>query len=212
MFKDVPLITNKSIAKIEHGQFFMSLANNMRSRLFTTQSTHVSKNKNDFKNEFDELLKDLDVLNSTNWPDNVGIQYGDDCVRRLVSRFNLDEKTTIRGFREFKDTKDSSKIKDLHPLLTAVRTIAISSSECERSFSAMNNIVTSKRNALTTEHIASLVFINCIGPPVQLFKPDNYVESWIKSGKRNADEVNCPKRSLQSEDSSYKHLWILFNV
>jgi len=40
----------------------------------------MSKNKNGFKSEFDELLKDLDVLNSNNWPDNVDILYGDDCV------------------------------------------------------------------------------------------------------------------------------------
>ncbi|KAL5237572.1 hypothetical protein ACI65C_004982 [Semiaphis heraclei] len=110
MLKNVQLITNKSIPKIKHGQFFMSLANNLRTRLFTTQANNVSKNKNGFKNE----------------------------------------KITIRGFREFKDTKDSSQINDLHPLLTAVRKIAISSSECERSFSAMNNIVTSKRNAFNT--------------------------------------------------------------
>jgi len=164
------------------------------------------------KNEFDELLKDLDELNYNNWPDNVDIQYVDACVRWLVTRFHFDEKTTIRGFREFKDTKDSSQINYLHPLLTAVRIIAISSSECERSFSAMNNIVTSKRNALTTGHISSLVFLNCIGPPVQLFKPDHYVEVWIKSGKRNSYDVNCPKRSFKNEDNSYEHLWTLFNT
>jgi len=47
MFKDVQLVTNKSIPKIKHGQFFMSLANNLSIRLFTTQATRVSKNKND---------------------------------------------------------------------------------------------------------------------------------------------------------------------
>jgi len=34
---------------------------------------------------------------------------------------------------------------------------------------------------------------------------------WIKSGKRNSDEVNCPKRSSKHEDSSYENLWTLFN-
>lgn len=211
MFKGVPLIMNKSVPKIKHGQFFMSLGNNLRSRLFTTQATHVSKNKNDFKNDFDELLKDLDALDSTTWPDNVDIQYGDDCIRRLVSRFYLDEQTTIRGFREFKDLKDSSKINHLHPLLTAVKSIAISSAECERAFSAMNNIVTSKRNALTADHISSLVFINCVGPPIKFFKSLKYVQSWIKSGKRTADYINCPKRSFENENHSYEKLWTLFN-
>ncbi|KAL4098672.1 hypothetical protein QTP88_023224 [Uroleucon formosanum] len=83
--------------------------------------------------------------------------------------------------------------------------------ETIQNMCAMNNIVTSKRNALTTGHISSLVFINCIGPPIQLFKPDHYVESWIKSGKRNSDEVNCPKRTSKNEDSSYVNLWTLFN-
>lgn len=84
----------------------------------------------------------------------------------------------IRGFRKFKDTNDSLGINYILPLLTAVKTIiAISSSECERSFSVMNKIVTSKRNALITDHISSLVFINCIQSPVQLFKPDHYAKS-----------------------------------
>jgi len=51
---------------------------------------------------------------------------------------------------------------------------------------------------LTTGHISSLVFLNCIGPPVELFKPNHYVKSWIKSGRRTADEKNCPKRCLEN--------------
>jgi len=39
----------------------------------------------------------------------------------------------------------------------------------------MNNVITSKRNTLTSEHLASLVFINCVGSPIQLFKLDEYV-------------------------------------
>lgn len=45
-FKDVPLATNKSVPKINLGQFFTSLANNMSLRLFKIQAMHVSKNKN----------------------------------------------------------------------------------------------------------------------------------------------------------------------
>ncbi|XP_050065047.1 ATP-dependent DNA helicase PIF1-like [Aphis gossypii] len=56
------------------------------------------------------LNSDLDVLDPNNWPDSIDIQYGDDSVKRLAIKFHLDEKCTIRGFREFKDLKDSSKI------------------------------------------------------------------------------------------------------
>lgn len=57
-------------------------------------------------------------------------------VGRLVSIFHIDVKTKIWGFCEFKDTKDYLEINYLHSLLNTVKTIAIFSSECERSFSA----------------------------------------------------------------------------
>jgi len=61
--KDVLLTNNSSVPKINSGQFFKSLANNMRSRLFTFQASHSSTADNIFKEIYDELLKDLDVLN-----------------------------------------------------------------------------------------------------------------------------------------------------
>lgn len=66
MFKDVPLTNNRSVPKINSGQFFKSLANNMRSRLFTFQASHSSTAGNIFKEKYDEVLKDLDVLNVQN--------------------------------------------------------------------------------------------------------------------------------------------------
>jgi len=103
MFKNVPLTNNHSVPKISSGQFFKSLANNMRSRLFTFQASHSTTAGNVFKEKYDELLKDLDVLNVQNWPDKYDIQYGDKNVRRLAIQFQVDETSTIRGFREFKD-------------------------------------------------------------------------------------------------------------
>jgi len=77
----------------------------------------------------------------------------------------------------------------------------------------MDNTITPKRNVLTSEHIESLVFISCVGPPVQLFKPDHYVKSWIKKGKRSAEEeTRCPKRDEYDIDHSYKHLWAYLNL
>jgi len=67
------------------------------------------------------------------------------------------------------------------------------------------------RNALTSEHLVSLVFINCVGPPIQLFKPEEYVMSWIKLGKWNAEETRCSKRDEQGEMiihlNIYGHIW-----
>lgn len=74
----------------------------MHLRLFSTQATHVSKNKNDFKDQFEDLLNDLNALDPNNWLDNIDIQYSDDSVRRLTTKFHLEEKSTVQGFREFK--------------------------------------------------------------------------------------------------------------
>lgn len=213
IFKDVVLTKNQSVPKINPEQFFRSLANNMRSRLFTFQASHSATAGNIFKDEYDELLKDLSVLDMQNWPDKYDIQFGDKSVRRLASKFQVDEKNSVRGYREFKDCKRLSIDNSLKPLLVAINTIAISSSECERSFSAMNNIVTWKRNALTPNRISSLLLINCVGPPTNSFTPTYYVKSWIEKGKRSAEEMGCPKR-IKVEDEKvhpYHNLWNLLN-
>lgn len=203
LFKGVPLISNKAIPNISGSQFFTILENNLSCRLFTMQASNVSVRDNQFKDQYTQLLTDLDVLDQTNWPDNCDIQYGDSSVRRLVKIFQVDERSTIRGFREFKDTKNKLCIQDLNPLLTAIKTIAISSSECEWAFSTMNNLVTTKRNALSSNHISSLMFINCVGPPVQKFKPESYVLSWMRRGKRSAEEECCSKRNNTEVSEPY---------
>jgi hypothetical protein len=94
----------------------------------------------------------------------------------------------------------------------AIKTITISSSECEGSFSAMNNIVTWKRNVLTPKHISSLLFIKCVGPPVDMLNPTSYVQLWIISGKRSAEEICCPKRIKKDNDNHiYTSLWNYLN-
>lgn len=134
MFKNVKLATNKSIPKIISSQFFRSLANNLRSRLFTTQASHLSTvNDNQFKEKYIiQLLKDY--LDMKNWPDDCDVLYGNENIRRLTNQFQIDEVSFVRRFRVFIDTKNSSKILDLKPLLNAINTVAISSSECERVF------------------------------------------------------------------------------
>ncbi|KAE9522688.1 hypothetical protein AGLY_016910 [Aphis glycines] len=183
------------IPKIIPSQFFRSLANNLQSRLFTMQASRVgTRDNNLFKDQYNILLSDLDMLDPKTWPDKFDFQHGDASLRRLAKQFQVDEISSVRGFREFKEIKDHSNISDLKPLLTAVNTVAISSCACERSFSAMNNILTPKRNALSSKHLCSLLFINCVGPPVKLFIPSPYIHTWISNGRRIADEVCCPKR------------------
>lgn len=213
MFKGVELTNNKAVPAIKMSQFFRSLANNLKSRLFTMQATNVSLTSNNVhRDQYNTLMTDLDILDSNTWPDVYDFQYGDNNIRRLSQQFQVDKQSSVRGFREFKEIKDHSNICDLKPLITAVNTIAISSSECERAFSSMNNILEPKRNALSTQHLSSLMLINCVGPPVHLFKPILYVKSWIRSGRRNADNVCCPQRKEIKEDkNAYCLLWNLLS-
>ncbi|XP_050058365.1 E3 SUMO-protein ligase KIAA1586-like [Aphis gossypii] len=185
----------------------MFKANNLKQRLFTTQSTKVSsvESNDPSRDIFNNLLADLDMISPNNWPDSCDIQYGDTSIRRLSKIFKVDEQASVRGFREYKDFP-SSLNDNIKPLMNAVKTLAISSAECERSFSSMNEIVSSKRSLLTSDHISSLAFINCTGPPVNNFKPLPYIKTWLVSGKRSAIEENCPKR-LKVNDKTYKSIW-----
>ena len=73
----------------------------------------------------------------------------------------------------------------------ALSTIPISSSECEWGFSQMNLIATPCRASLLTKIISSLLFVRLVGPPLKLFDPTKYVDSWILRGRRSAIDRHC---------------------
>jgi len=58
----VPLINYAKISKINFGQFFRSLVNNMNSRLFTFHASNIATSENTLKNKYENLLKDMEVL------------------------------------------------------------------------------------------------------------------------------------------------------
>lgn len=132
------------------GQFFTSLNNNVKQRLMTTQASNVSSREvnNEYQVNFKNLIEDLEVLSTENWPDNMDIQYGDENIRRLSQVFQIYQVLSVRGFREFKENKKVDI--DIKPLMTVINSIAISSSECERTFSSMNVIVSPLRSTLTS--------------------------------------------------------------
>lgn len=65
-------------------------------------------------------------------------------------------------------------IEDLKDLFTTVKTLVIFSSECERSFSSKNEIVSPKRNLLS-DHVSSLIFINCVEPPIEQISTTQWI-------------------------------------
>ncbi|KAL4104043.1 hypothetical protein QTP88_019356 [Uroleucon formosanum] len=143
-----------------------------------TKEVNSAYKADPYKDLFNNLLIDLTMLSSDNGPDNCDVQFGDINISRLSKiYFKLIKDLVYEDFT-----------------LNAVKILAITSAECERSFSSMNEIVSSKRSVLTSDHISSLAFINCTGPPINKFNPNMYIKTWILSGKRTADEQCCPKR------------------
>lgn len=77
----------------------------------------------------------MKILYPDLWPEELDIQFGDNAVRHLCEVFRVDGTESVRGFPEFKDSKATKKMPvSLSPLMKAVETIAISTSECERAF------------------------------------------------------------------------------
>lgn len=215
-YKNV-ILHSGNVPKINSAQFYKSLANNLKSRMMTSSSSNVSRNeKNRQENEktFKNLLDNIEKLNPKNWPlSNDGqienIQFGDCNIRNLCQQFQIDEKSTIQSFRIYKMDLGKKEIpEDLKPLYKSIATIPVSTSECERNFSSMNEIMSPLRTSLNIKTVAALLFIKCVGPPLTKFEPEKYVRSWLLNGRHSADDTTSRKRN-QKCDKIYESLWKL---
>ncbi|KAK1878348.1 E3 SUMO-protein ligase KIAA1586 [Dissostichus eleginoides] len=211
-FKGVALRENGRLVQIHAGKFFRSMVENLRHRMTSTTSSHVSTRESPLHGREardNQLIHDMKVLHRGSWPEEeLDIQYGDTEVLRLCEVLKVDRRETVQGFREYKEIRASRTPAAMEPLLKAVRTIAVSTSECERAFSSMNYILTAKRNALSVSRLSSLVFIKCNGPPLGQFNPENDVRSWLEKGRRSAEERACPAPALDT--AVPKAFWSLF--
>ncbi|XP_050065588.1 E3 SUMO-protein ligase KIAA1586-like [Aphis gossypii] len=96
--------------------------------------------------------------------------------------FKINERESIRGFREYVDNK-SIIPNNLKPLIVAVNSLVVSTAECERLFSAMNIIHNDARNSLKVSR------------------------SWILKGRRSADHTQCVSKQPISFNTEYESLW-----
>ncbi|KAF3844349.1 hypothetical protein F7725_007512 [Dissostichus mawsoni] len=182
----VPLESNAKLTPINAKQFLQSLINNLEKRL-----------------SFDgEMLHDLSVLDTGNWPSTPGIRHGEAQVKRLCRRFNLGEEQAVNGMRDFLEHPDSEP-ESLKPLIQCMKTIPCRLLECERGFSLMNNICTDKRSTLLLSNVSNLMMISINGPPVTLFEPRKYVTTWLRS-HRSATQA---RRQCIPQMPEYKHIW-----
>lgn len=59
-----------------------------------------------FKEKYNQLLLDLNMLVPSTWHDNINIlYYNNDSICPLSQKFNVDENIAVRRFREIKDTR-----------------------------------------------------------------------------------------------------------
>lgn len=176
--------------------------------MMTVQSRRGQKEADDHSNRssYSDLLKQINMLSSSSWPayyeDIPG--YGEREVTELSERFQLDSEAAIQGFRLFKANGGREQPELLLDLV-------VSTAECERAFSTTNKIITKKRNRLLPSNVTPLMLINILGPPIAQFKPQSYMQAWLKRGGRSAGDVNSVKRNKSLADSYYSHVHTLLS-
>ena len=114
-------------------------------------------------------------------------------------------------YRDLKDVKGGvTSGHCLKRLLGAVNTLPVSTAECERGFSRMNIICTPLRTCLSVHHIASLLFISMVGPPLAVWQPLPYVKSWLSKGRHAATDSGKAKGAKSSPSESQTAVWNCF--
>lgn len=183
LFKGIKLETGakKNMSHIEPIKFYECLEKRMKTRLLTSDDKEIP-----------DWTK---ILDSSTWPENPDLTYGETEIRNLCRRFKLSERQIMRGFREYLIEKKYPSC--LLPLINTISNIPISTSECERGFSQMNLIITPTRASLHLKTVRNLMFIKLVGPPLRLFKPMNYVNSWFLRGRHLATDTNSKERKQE---------------
>lgn len=211
-FKAVDLHSGK-VQTINARQFFRSLNDNLKNRMLTVASRRGEKASQRENNqaEYQSLLSQVSVTDSSRWPPNFDDipMFGEGEISEIATRFHLDVISTVVAFKVYKAMGG----RDLPPELKAIKSvlsiIPISTAECERSFSVMNNVLTGKRNQLTIPNLSCLMFISIMGPPLTLFRPKQYVKNWVKRGRHTAVDTNSKTRVGKQVDPEMVHLYNL---
>jgi hypothetical protein len=88
--------------------------------------------------------------------------------------------------------------------VSVVKTMAVSSAECERVFSVINLIVTGTRAALHVNPTYGLMLLKLVEPSLTRFDPATYVRSWLAKGRYGALDTKSKCRGQEEEDSGWQ--------
>lgn len=208
-FKDVDISRSNKVALINRRQFLQSLANSLKSRMLTTSANRNEKPgaAKKLSDNYAELLKQTELLDYKTWPLDYeeDVSFGQSELSQLARKMRVDVEKTLAGFVLMKATGGQLN-EELKPLSDSLRVIPISTAECERGFSCMNNVLTSSRNMLNVTNLSQLMFISIVGPDLCNFDPIPYTKLWLASGRHSAYDTKSMKRRTNADgDSYYKH-------
>lgn len=206
-------LSQKKIPLVNRTQFYRSLVNSISSRLLTTSSRKGEKISHTEANRvaYNSLLSQMSILDSNSWPvdyDSVP-GFGICEIESICKRFNLEPTQYLVSFRQFLACGGRELDENLVMLSKFLRCVPISTAECERAFSVMNNVLTPLRNKLEFPRLSNLMFVSIVGPPIQNFNPSQYALNWLKRGHHGASDSNSIKRKTVTEISNYTHVHTL---
>ena len=144
--------------------------------------------------------------------DHENPRFGEDEVKSLCRTLRLNKQQTHLAYIEFKASRGRSIPDQLNKLMVAIDTLSPSNSECERGFSAMNNIITDCRNAITTNNAEKQLFVSTVGPPCEKWNPEPYVRTWLGKGRRSAHLTSGMAQQNLKKDNHYETSWKVFEL
>ena len=150
-----------------------------------------------------ELLKDCTFLDKRRWPTSDDrIIYGDREVMKVAEFFKQNVMNAVSSFREAKSGLDSSDFKEF---CNVIKIFPVCTAECERGFSAMNDVFTKDRNRLSVNVCNAVLFLNINGPPITHVNFAKYVVDWLKSHRsaRGQNRVSCSTTKLRAKHSLF---------
>ena len=127
------MTNNPKIGVIHRNQFLKSFINNMKYRL--SVSTNGTEENQGVSTSF--ILNELRVLEPSEWPHVINLQYGEDEIQSLSKRFKIAFPKCINVYRDYIANGGRFIPADLNEIISYHRIIACSSAECERGFTSL---------------------------------------------------------------------------
>ena len=189
-FQEVELREGRS-PEINQAQFIRAVADNTKERLLATASNRAQPSVHATRKEnYKTLVGQMDVLDPEK-TEHENSRFVEDEMKSLCNTLRLNKQQTHLAYIEFKARGGKSIPDQLNKLLVAVDTLSPSNSDCERGFSAMNNIITEITNVTTTSNAEKQqLFVGIVGLPCEKWNPEPYVRTLFGKGRRAAHSTS----------------------